>query len=368
MHPFDVCVRGGGVVGRALALALARQGLAVALHAPARAARAADDVRAYALNSASWALLEGLKVWNALPPDARTAVEDMRIEGDDGAVLRFSAWQQCVRELAWIVDASALEGELATAVRYAPHVTIVDAPADATLLVLAEGRASPTRAALGIAFDEHRYDQHAIAARLSSDTPHAGLARQWFRSPDVLALLPMDRPHVARGYALVWSLPSERARAMMALDAAAFAEEVTRATSGAAGALTLAGERAMWPLALGRADRVAGPGWVLVGDSAHVIHPLAGQGLNLGLADVTCLTRVISSREPWRGLGDERLLARYARERAGPTMAMAGLTDGLLRLFMHPAPWARELRNRGLGLVDAAAPIKRWLAGQAFGR
>jgi ubiquinone biosynthesis UbiH/UbiF/VisC/COQ6 family hydroxylase len=244
----------------------------------------------------------------------------------------------------------------------------VTEPVPATLLMLAEGRASATREQLGIAFDTHDYGQNAIAARLSTDVPHGGLARQWFRAPDVLALLPFDRPQTGHGLALVWSLPRARAQELLAQDAAAFEAELMKATGGAAGTLTLASERATWPLALARAERVCGPGWALIGDAAHVVHPLAGQGLNLGLGDVSTLARVIAEREPWRALSDERLLERYARERAGPVRAMGALTDALLRLFSHPSPWAKELRNRGLGLVEAAAPLKRWLASQAFGR
>jgi len=118
---------------------------------------------------------------------------------------------------------------------------------------------------------------------------------------------------------------------------------------------------------LGRADPVVGPGWALLGDAAHVVHPLAGQGLNLGLADVAVLAQVLADREPWRGLGDEKLLRRYARERAAATQAMGEVTDGLLRLFASPAPLVRELRNRGLGLVNGLPLLKRLLTARALG-
>jgi 2-polyprenyl-6-methoxyphenol hydroxylase-like FAD-dependent oxidoreductase len=418
MAPVDVLVRGAGVVGLAGALALSRLGLNVALLdwqaapgaaapvsgatsvAAATAARASTaasattgspaaitapaavpDLRAYALNAASVALLQTLKVWDALPADARTPVYDMRIEGDQaGAVLEFSAWSQTVGELAFIVDAAALEATLRDAARFAPHLTRVQAPVPAALTVLAEGRDSATRQAYGAGWPVHAYGHSAIAARLVASLPHNGLARQWFRSPDVLALLPFDRPELGRSYGLVWSMPTPQAQALLALPDAQFEQALMAATGGAAGptglggaigALALSGPRASWPLASGHAERVFGPGWVLVGDAAHVVHPLAGQGLNLGLADVACLAQVLADRaaqEPWRELGDERLLARHARQRQAATRAMGLVTDGLLQLFSHPSPLARELRNRGLTLLNQLAPLKRALAAQALGR
>lgn len=369
MKRYDVCVRGSGAVGRSLALALARQGLQVALQGSAAPPAGGPDVRAYALNAGSVALLTELRVWDALPRDAATAVYDMRVEGDArGAHVDFSAWQQQVRELAWIVDAAALDAALADAVRFAPHIAerVPSEPVDATLVAVCEGKASASRDALHTAWRRHDYGQTAVAARVVADAPHRGRALQWFRAPDILALLPFDRPQPERSYALVWSLPAARAHEAMALDAPAFEQALADATQGAAGALRLGSERAAWPLALARADRWCGPGWVLLGDAAHVVHPLAGQGLNLGLADVRALARLIAAREPWRSLGDEKLLRRYVRERAWPTRAMSGITDGLLQLFASGNAGAKELRNRGLDLVDAVPPLKRWLTARAL--
>ena len=368
MKDFDVHVLGAGIVGRSLALALARAGLRVALQAePARAQ--ADDVRAYALNATSVELLRSLKVWEALPAGAATAVLDMHVQGDAHAsAIDFSAWQQRVSALAWITDAAVLERELASAVRFAPHITVVDAGVKvrAALTALCEGKASASREALGVSFERVDSGHPAIAARLTSTRVHQGVARQWFRAPDVLALLPFDTPQPDRSYALVWSLPNERAESMLALAPAAFEQALMLATNGEAGELALASERAAWPLMQATASAWCGPGWVLLGDAAHVVHPLAGQGLNLGLADVAALALVIKQREPWRALGDEKLLRRYARERIAPTWAMGQVTDGLLNLFSHEAPALRELRNRGLSLVNRLPPLKRWLTTRAL--
>lgn len=366
MPHYDVQVRGAGIVGKALALSLARLGLSVALQAaPANPTRRAD-VRAYALNAASLALLQRLKVWDGLADRAATPVHDMVVRGDGGACLEFSAWEQRVGALATITDAALLESELEAALRFSPHVTHVDGDVPAALVAHCEGRAAAGLAALGAGFERVDYGQRAIAARVVATKPHRHIARQWFLAPDVLALLPFDRPEPARSYALVWSLPAERAESLLAMAPVAFERELTTLAGSDVGDLVLGSERASWPLVLGRAERWCGPGWVLLGDAAHVVHPLAGQGLNLGLADVAALTEAIAAREPWRSLGDERLLRRYVRQRAAPTWAMTRITDGLQRLFAAPSAPIRELRNNGMTLVNRALPVKRWLADRAL--
>jgi len=368
---YEVLVRGSGCVGRSLALALGAQGLRVALLGTAEPLPAQrEDLRTYALNAASVALLRELKVWESLPADAVSPVYDMQVAGDvPGSLLEFSAWQQGVAELAFIVDAGALEQQLAAAARFSPHVHVIDdaANVEAQLTALCEGRDSARRAELGVRFEAQPYGQRAIAARLVADRPHQGVARQWFRAPDVLALLPFERPQPAASYGLVWSLPEARADELMAASDEDFEAALNEATGMAAGRLKLAGGRAAWPLALARAEPVVGPGWVLLGDAAHLVHPLAGQGLNLGLADVAALARVLRERESWRSLGDERLLRRYQRERLAANWAMGELTDGLQRLFASETPLARTLRNTGMNALNAAAPLKRWLTAQALG-
>ena len=376
----DICIRGAGIVGRALALLLARERLRVALvEQPQPKAR--PDVRAYSLNGAAKALLEDLRCWPEAP--AVTPVHAMQVLGDQGGQLRFGARDEGAAELNWMVDVPVLEARLASAVQFQPQIEVVHEPVAAPLTVVCEGRASQTRAELGVAFDITHYEQHAVAARLQAEQPHGGVARQWFRfgpapglsqpQAEILALLPMGGVG-ARDVALVWSVHPARARELQAMDAETFAHELASACGFALGRMQCTSERAVWPLQLARASRWVGslPGtasqsFALAGDAAHAMHPLAGQGLNVGLGDVAELVRVIRDKEFWRPLHDLKLLRRYERARALDVQAMGLVTDGLQRLFAQGGSVWPPLRNWGLNGFDHAGPLKHWMARHAMG-
>ncbi|OYD48503.1 FAD-dependent monooxygenase [Acidovorax kalamii] len=373
---FDICIRGAGIVGRTLALLLARERLKVALvPAPAPVSKAAD-VRAYALNTASRQLLESLRSW----PDAEhaTAVRQMQVQGDQGGAVVFDAGPQGVDALAWIVDVPALEARLAEAVRFQPQVEVVDAPVAAPLTVVCEGRASSTRAEFGARFEVTPYAQHAIATRVRCEHPHGQVARQWFLPDGILAFLPLDGAE-GNSVAVVWSVPQEQVASLMALPPEDFTQALQTASQQVLGTLTLCADRASWPLQLAKADRWCGStlaagasprnegSWVLAGDAAHNVHPLAGQGLNLGLADVQALAEVLRTRDYWRSVADLRLLRRYERERKAALVAMGLATDGLQQLFARQeAPW-QALRNWGMKGFERSGPLKDFVTRRAMG-
>lgn len=370
---FDICIRGTGIVGRTLALLLARERLKVALvPAPGPHSAATADVRAYALNAASRSLLESLRSW----PDAEhaTAVKHMQVQGDQDGCVHFDAAPQGVEALAWIVDVPALEERLAQAVRFQPLVEVVDSPVAAPLTVVCEGRASTTRAEFGVRFDVTPYAQHAIATRVRCEHPHGQVARQWLSPQGILALLPLEGAQ-GNSVAVVWSVPEDRVSALMALPADAFAQELQTASQHTLGNVQLIAERATWPLQLAKADRWCGAtstgnaarSWVLAGDAAHNVHPLAGQGLNLGLADVAALAEVLRTRDYWRSVADLRLLRRYERQQKAALAAMGLATDGLQQLFARPeAPW-QALRNWGMKGFERSGLLKDFVARQAMG-
>lgn len=368
---YDICIRGAGIVGRTLALLLAREGLRVALvGAPQAADSERSDIRAYALNATSRSLLESLRCW----PDEEhaTPVLEMQVHGDDGGQVHFSAAEQQAPALAWIVDVPALEARLTEAVRYQPHVELVAEPVAAPLTVVCEGRASSTRAELGVQFEISPYPQTAVAARVQCTMPHAQTARQWFSAEGILAFLPLAGAD-GKEVAVVWSVSPERASELMEHSDPTFASELAKGSHGALGALHVQGLRCTWPLQLARARHWCGPlghsgnsAWVLAGDAAHTVHPLSGQGLNLGLGDVQALARLLGARSSWRSVADLHVLRQYERERKAALLPMHLSTDFLAQLFARPQPALQTLRNWGMQGFDRSGPLKSWVARRAM--
>lgn len=371
MH-LDLIVVGGGPVGASLVRSL--RGLSVLLVAherrvPALQPRRGFDARVYALSPSNIEFL-------GLDPNSLSPVLAMRVFGDDGARIEFDAYRAGVPALAYIVEDAALQdapwqGFEAELGRF-DELSVADDCAcirldsgrsfEAKLVVAADGADSRVREHAGIAVRGRSYGQHAVVANFACERGHRGTAYQWFQRGPVLALLPLPGNHVS----MVWSLPDAEAARIAALEPAALCREVELASGNALGSFTLVTPPRSYALRRLSAQRMIAPRLALVGDAAHVIHPLAGQGLNLGLQDARTLSRVLSEREPVRDPGDWRLLRRYERRRAEPILAMDSMVDALFRLFQAQSPLAARLRNRGLNLTDRMQVVKNLLIRQAM--
>lgn len=387
---FDIAIVGGGTVGAALARAL--EGLRVALIAPgAPPAQRADggfDARVYAISPGNARFLEALGAWTAIPPARRTPVHAMRVFGDDGrSLIEFDAYRCGTRELAWIVEDGLLQDALRRSLEGREGLTRFDAASlealevspqsarlrlseggdlAAQLVVGADGARSRVRAQAGIACSGRPYGQTAVVANFACSRPHRNVALQWFhgaeRAGAVLALLPLPGEQVS----MVWSLPEAEAARLLALEAGALCREVALASREALGELALVTPPRGFPLQRAAAQRLVAPRVALAGDAAHVVHPLAGQGANLGLQDARALAAVLGGREPGRDPGELRLLRRYERSRAEPILAMRATVHGLWRLFGASGAAPARLRNAGLNLLDALPVLKNALMRHAM--
>ena len=352
-HTADISILGTGIVGMSLALSLARARLRVNL-VGSIAAPHHPDVRAYAINHAGRATLQAVDAW---PDDdlVATPVRQMRVFGDAQGCVQFDA--PVADSLTWIVDVPTLIDRLQTAVKAHALITVTEAATAAPLRVICEGRDTASRAAAGLTARSMAYPHHAVATRVRADQGHAGTAWQWFDGERILGLLPLGGPG-GQELAVVWSQAGAQARAWPHQTPEALGEALSQASHHVLGHLHVNAPVATWPLVLSRATRWVAPGVALAGDAAHSVHPLAGQGLNLGLADVAELTRVIAGRERWRGVGDYALLRRYERARALPTRLMQAGTDGLYLSFASDWPAAAALRNVGMQWFDRWSWLK----------
>lgn len=385
---FDVVIVGAGAVGGSLALALAAAGTRVAL-VDSRTRPAARpqsfDLRVYALRPSSIEFLRRCGVWSRLDATRISPVSEMAVFGDDGtSTLSFDAYRSGVLQLAAIVEdwnlqaalSDSLEqqslitrfsGKRCVGARWDANAAVIElddgSRVHAALAVAADGSDSPLRDFAGIEVNARDYGQQGVVANFRISKPHRETAFQWFRDDGVLALLPLPDEHVS----MVWSTSDAHASELMALTPAALAERVTEASGAKLGELAGIAAAAAFPLRRMRARDIVGPRVALVGDAAHNVHPLAGQGLNLGLADAQSLADILLERAPGEDAGGQSVLARYRRSRAEDIAAMEFATDGLQRLFSSKLPGTAWLRNTGLRITDGLLPLKRALVKRAVG-
>ena len=397
----DVLVVGGGITGKACALGLAQLGLQTIEIAPdlghsIPAPQGAQwGQRIYAFSPSTQKLLAHLQIWDALDHSRLQPVRDMRIYGDRGEKndqLHLSAFEAGTPQLAWIGESNVIEHTLDQASRFqnkleriSDTVKKIEVSQDGVtahlnngsvirtqLLIAADGANSPIRNELGIEAIEESYSQNAVVANWTCTYPHLETAFQWFLpGGDIVAMLPLPDKQVS----MVWSTSEENATELLKLKHDQWIDRLSSISNGALikqlGELTLNSTPAAFPLRRIRAQRFIGPETnpkvALIGDAAHVMHPLAGQGLNLGLRDVAVLLNILGKRESFRSPSDLVLLRRYERQRQGDTSALLWVTDKLKKLFSASSSTEKQLRNWGLGLVNKSHFIKQRLIERALG-
>ncbi len=388
----DLVILGGGLVGMTLALAAARHGLTshvVDRADPAELTAEGFDGRASAISTASWNLFGNIGLAERLDPlgcpIAAIAVTDGMKPGridfrpgpDEGSLgrmfanrdLRLALFEAARAEpaIAWHSSAEVVardRGPHKVAVRLADGRVLAG-----NLLVAAEGRGSPTREEAGITVAHWDYRHRAIVTALAHERPHGNVAWEIFYPAGPFALLPLlDLPDGRHRSALVWTVAERDAEGILALSDRAFVHEVERRMDGLFGAVQPIAPRMSYPLNFHHAARVTDHRLAVVGDAAHGIHPIAGQGLNLGLRDVGALVEVLAEGlrlglEP----GDAQLLARYQRWRSLDTFAVAAVTDGINRLFGVPGRLPSAVRRLGMGAVQRLPVLKRFFMDEARG-
>lgn len=390
-NQYEVVVCGAGIAGMATALQLAKKQFKVAILSPKVQPQhnlgEQYHPRIYAISKASQQFLETLGVWGMMPAERRNPVSQMEVHGDlDGKIVLDASQSQQIN-LAYIVESGEIEQALFNALsvygvtwiddkfkHYDQWEGLVDCESGqqlkTQLLVGADGARSAVRKNCGIRHDFKAYGDSGMVAQLTVEKPHHNAAIQWFGDLGILAFLPLPDTSDGHQVSMVWSAPQAIVDEYMALEPEELAKGLSSAlramTQGRLGDVQLRSRMFAFPLTLERSAMV-GPGVALVGDAAHRVHPLAGQGLNLGLGDVETLCRILSEREDVRKLNDPRLLQRYKNQRAEAIFNMRVATDGLYRLFSINLPPIAMLRNAGLNLVDKLSLVKKYLVNSAAG-
>ncbi len=382
---FDVVIIGGGLVGASLAAALESSGLALALVENQPSAEPSDDWdnRIYAISPGSRRFLENSGIWSSLNQERIAPVEEMRVFGDTGAELQFSAYQMGVPELACILENRALQYALwqrlsqqdnlklfhpasCAALKFgadSAELTLTDdSVLNAKLVVGADGRNSWVRGQAGISAAPLEYQQHGVVANFSCELPHRGIAHQWFQPDSILALLPLPGNRVS----MVWSVSPEKSAYLLELESGELAREVDTAAQHALGSLTCITAAASFPLRLLTLPHITARRLALIGDAAHNMHPLAGQGVNTGFRDARQLAQLLTDRGAIVDCGDAQLLRQYERKRKEDIYTMQTTTYALKHLFNNDVPLLRSLRNLGLDAVNTLVPLKKLLMRHAL--
>ncbi|OGT81251.1 MAG: hypothetical protein A3H91_03860 [Gammaproteobacteria bacterium RIFCSPLOWO2_02_FULL_61_13] len=384
----DVCIIGAGPVGLALACLLIRAGVAclIADRVPDAASHNRIDPRALALTPAARAILAACGAWSLLEPASIGEFQRMEVWDAAGTGrIEFDSASLCLSTLGYIVNQSDLESALRAAlndarthvipiadlerVEFGPDQIIAHGTDGSRLLarlvVGADGARSRVRELAGIGYASHAYEQHALACTARSALPHGQVARQRFLASGPLAFLPLADPHAC---GIVWSTTPEQARRLQLQDEAAFRIQLAAAGGHILGDMVESGPRMVFPLQRAQAERYCRPRLALIGDAAHCVHPLAGQGANLGLLDAASLAQVLlESRQAGRDPGSLHTLRRYERWRRGENEMMISVLDGMHKLFGSRDPAMQRLRNAGLDLCNALGPVKHWLMARAMG-
>lgn len=393
MERADVLILGGGLVGLTLALALDRHGvtsIVVDAAEPSTQVSSAFDGRATAVSSASWRMLaaigvadrlsgcpiEIIRVSDGLAPGALTFDPTRSDSGDDplGTMVENRLLRQALQlEASGAANITMLApAEAREVIRDASSVRAVLADGrlvQAALLVAAEGRNSPTRDAANIPVARWQYDHAAIVTTIRHERPHENTAYEIFYPAGPFAILPMlDDEDGAHRSAIVWSVAKADGPAYVHLPERAFAAELEKRMGGFLGEVSLAARRWTYPLGFHHAAKITGERLALAGDAAHGIHPIAGQGLNLGFRDAASLAQVlVEGARLGLDLGDAQLLARYETWRSLDSFSVALATDSLTRIYGVPGKTASAVRRFGMGLIDRIGPLKDRLMAEARG-